>query len=190
MPAFSATVAAMLAGQVVRFAVLLFADFKTEPVRYWLGHGDLSAGGYVWKGAGQVISMTGLEEAIGGIAPQATFTLSGVDPSLLNDALHASDEVKDRDIVVYLQFFDENGQNLDQPYALYSGIMDVMSVRYSGPTSASISVTAERLFARRGAPFWGNLADRDQQRLFPGDRGLDRIAQIPSKVATWPIITG
>lgn len=186
---FPDTVAAQLAGQVVNVCVLAHFDFATNPMRVWMGAGDIRAGGQIWKGIGELGSMSGLETPIGGTAPQATFMMSGVSPELVADALNLSDEVKGRDVTVYVQFLDADLQTLDNPFAIYAGIMDVMSYTMTGPSTRTIKLTAESLFARRGTPLFGNLSDRDQQRLFPGDRGLDRIAQIPFKTATWPIIT-
>jgi hypothetical protein len=190
---FSDTIAVMLAGDTVYMSQLAFFEFKTDPMRVWLGHGDLLAGGQTWKGLGELASVSGLEQATSGTAPTAEFMLSGVSPSLAAAAKNSSDEVKGRDVTVYLQFlqYDAGGnlQPLDNPYALYCGVMDQMTISLSGPSSRTIKLTAESLFNRRGMPLFGNLSDRDQQRLFPGDRGLDRIAQIPFKTATWPIIT-
>lgn len=186
---FPDTVAAQLRGQVVNVCMLAHFDFATNPMRVWMGFGDLNAGGFTWKGIGELGGVSGLETPIGGTAPTATFTMSGVSAPLVADALNSSDEVKGRDVTVYLQFLDGGLLPLDDPFAIYAGIMDVMSYTMTGPSTRTIKLTAETLFARRGTPLFGNLSDRDQQRLYPGDRGLDRIAQIPFKTATWPIIT-
>ena len=185
---FSSTVAAQLAGQVVRCAILVHFDFTSNPMRIWSGFGDIEAGGHTWTGIGQLGSISGMEAAIGGIAPVTTFTLSGVDPVLLAETLNASDEVKGRDVTVFVQFFDEELTPLDSPYTIYAGTLDVMSLSMTGPSQASIEVTSETVFTRHGLPMWGSLSDADQNRLHPGDRGLEMIAQVPFKTAIWPII--
>lgn len=188
--AFSETVKAMLAGREVRVAILLHLEFKTQPKRIHIGYGKIRAGGFIWEGIGEAVSMEGLERAMGGTAPQAAFTLSGVSTSLLAATLAASDEVNDRPITVFLQFFGADNKPLDTPYATYRGMMDVMSFKRTGPALATVTLTSETLFVHRSRPIWGALSDRDQKRLYPGDRGLERIAQIPSRTVPWPIIVG
>lgn len=182
----SGTAAAAVAGRTVRAGILVAFDFLTIPRNLWLGHGQLWAGGEFWDGTGELGSISGLESAIGGSAPETSFSLSGVDPGLLAEALSSSDEVKGRDVTVYLQFFDEDMQTLDAPVSIYAGTMDVMRVRVQGPTSATISVTAETLFARRAMPIYAYLSDRDQQAIYPGDLGLSLIAQMTSRSVEWP----
>jgi hypothetical protein len=184
---FDETKAAALAGSVVRASYLVYLDFATNARRLWLGHGLLSAGGYEWSGIGELASISGIESAIGGSAPQVTFGLSGVDPNLIGAALATSDEVKGRDAAIYLQFFDEAAQTLDNPYAVWLGVMDVMRVQADGPTTRRIELTAETLFTRRASPPWGYLSDRDQNRLFPGDRGLEEMAAMANKTVEWPV---
>jgi hypothetical protein len=183
---FPATVAAALSGKVVRIGYLVHLDFTTTPFRLWLGHGLLETGGHTWSGLGELGSISGMESAIGGTAPQTTFTLSGIDPGLVGKAIDASDEVKGRDVTVYVQFFDPDMQALDDPYAVYAGTMDLSRVKGQGADQRSIEVTAETLFARRALAPFGYLSDRDQQRLFSGDRGLEQVPAMASKTVTWP----
>jgi hypothetical protein len=188
MAYFSSTVAAQLAGRHVTVAILGHFDFGSEPMRLWLGDGPIRAGGFVWQGIGRFASISGLESAINGTAPVATFALSGVDASLINRVKEAAAEVKGRDVTISLQFFNEEIVPLDGPYAFYAGVMDTMALTMSGPDKAAIEVTAESVFARRGLALWGNLSDRDQNRLHPGDRLLESIPFIPFARETWPII--
>lgn len=186
MSFFPDTIAAVLAGQEVRASFLVHFDFLTQPMRVWAGYGALTAGGHTWNGLGELGSLSGLESAIGGTAPETTFTLSGVDPVLVSKALTSSAEVKGRDVTVYIQFFDANWQTLDAPFAVYMGTMDVMRIKASGPTSRTIDLTAESAFARRALPPFAFLTDRDQQRRHPGDRGLEQIPALMSKTVEWP----
>lgn len=183
---FNETVAAHLAGSTVRASFLVHLDFLTDPQRLWNGHGELFAGGETWSGLGELGSISGIESALGGAAPVVTFGLSGVAPEIVAASLASSDEVKGRDATIFLQFFDEASQTLDDPYALWAGTMDLMRVKAEGPTSRTIELTAETLFTRRAVPPWGYLSDRDQQRLFPGDRGLEEVAAMASKSVEWP----
>lgn len=183
---FPAATALLLAGRTVRFGVLVRFDFTTAPRNLWLGAGRLWAGGEFWDGLGELGSISGLESALDGTAPVTTFSLSGVDAALVPAALDAENEVKGREVTVYLQFFDHDSQTLDEPYSIYVGTLDVMRVKAQGPGLRTIDVTAETLFARRAMPPWGYLTDRDQQKLFPGDLGLEYVALMVSRTVTWP----
>lgn len=183
---FPAATSALLAGQIVRCAVLVRFDFTTAPRNLWLGAGKLWAGGEYWDGLGELGSVSGIESAIGGTAPVATFRLSGVDAALVPAALASATEVKGRDVTVYLQFFDDEQQTLDEPFSIYAGTLDVMRINAQGSELRTIEVTAETLFARRAMPPWGYLTDRDQQKLFPGDRGLEHVPFMISRTVNWP----
>lgn len=184
---FPQTIAAALAGEAVRASMLVHFEFATTPMRLWLGDGVLDAGGETWQGLGRLGSISGLEQALNGTAPMATFTLSGVEPSQVAVALDSSDEVKGRPVTVYLQAFGADWQTLDEPYAVYSGVLDQIRIQTKGPTSRVVEVTAESLFARRGLPPFGYLTDRDQQRLYPGDRGLEQVPTMANKTVAWPM---
>ncbi|MDP2358021.1 MAG: hypothetical protein Q8M31_18420 [Beijerinckiaceae bacterium] len=184
---FPETIAAALAGSTVRPGYLVHLDFLDDPQRLWLGHGLLEAGGHTWSGIGELASISGIESAIGGTAPVVTFGLSGVSPAIIAASLVSASQAKGRDAAIYLQFFDEAGQTLDNPYAVWLGFMDVMRVQVDGPQIRRVELTAETLFTRRASPPWGYLSDRDQQRLFPGDRGLEEIAAMRDKSVEWPV---
>jgi hypothetical protein len=190
---FPETVRAQLAQREVMFAVLVHFDFLDDPRYVHIGYGPFRTGTgenvIEWSGIGTAGTISGIEDARGGTAPVATFTLSGVDPKIITSVFNSTFAVKGRDVTVFVQFMDrETRQNLDEPLAIYSGVMDVMSVSMSGPSQRIVSLTAETLFSRRTKALWGNLSDRDQQRLYPGDLGLDHIATMPFKSVDWPII--
>lgn len=186
MPFFSETAAAALAGVSVRVAWLVRLGFTSGEMRVWLGNGLLSAGSEIWSGLGELGSISGLESPMGGTAPVTTLGLSGVSSSLIGKARDASAEAKGRPARIYLQFFDEEWQALDAPYAVMSGVMDQMSIQATGPDLRTVEMTVEWLFTRRAVPPFGFLSDRDQKSLHPGDRGLEYIATMQNKTTEWP----
>lgn len=186
MPFFSETAAAALAGRVVRVATLVRLEFTSQTMRIWTGFGPLAAGGYTWSGVGEFGTISGLEIPTGSTAPVTTLGLSGIEPDLVSKALSASDEVKGRPAAILIQFFDEQWRTLDNPYAVMSGVMDVMTISAPTPESRSIEVSVEWLLTRRVIPPFGMLSDRDQKNRFPGDRGLEQIAAMQNKSTQWP----
>ena len=105
MSFFPETIAHHLAGRTVQAALLGQFDFASETMRLWNGGGVLEANdGTQWQGLGQWGSVTGLEQAINGQAPEATFTLSGIDADiLLLTRDEFEEEVRGRMVRVYVK---------------------------------------------------------------------------------------
>lgn len=189
---FPAAIKAKLGGATVAAQHLVFMDFRETPRRWWGGFGDLDAGGHRWQGIGDLISIDGMEQPIGTVAPKTTFTLAGIDAEIVRLAREASDRVKDRRVTVFVQFFEifgagQSWQTLDQPYAIWSGIMDQMTYTAEGPTQRQITLTAESIWTHRRRPAYGLYTDRDQNRRHPGDRGLEQVASLVAKTVRWPV---
>ena len=186
---FSDTIAAKLAGRVVRLARLVELDFADGVGRYWEGGGgDLMAGGQTWTGTGGLSTISGIESALGGTAPQVTIGLSGVNAMSVARLVSADQDVKGRPAQILIQFFDEASlAALDQPYSVYVGTMDVMSADIKGPTNSAIQVTCEGLFPGRARPPYGYLSDRSQQGLHPGDTGLSLVSSMRLAQPFWPV---
>lgn len=190
MSLFSSTAETIIAGNEVRCDLLVFFDFTTTPMRVWAGMGELNTlDGHTWSGIGDLGSIGELEGDAGGVAAQTTFTLSGVSPTVIAKALNQSDEVKNRRVNVYLQFFNEAFQCLDNPYAIWSGLMDTMSIdQAANGGDCIITVNAEGLFSERSRPPFGFVTEEDQQRLFPTSQGLWEVPYMVNRTVIWPLI--
>jgi hypothetical protein len=194
---FSETVDAYLEGRTIGVGLLVFMDFVDAPRRWWMGTRTLTTNDDLeWGATGDLISVDGLEADYGTAANAMSFTLSGasVDPELVNLARNASDRVKGRKVVVYLQFFDitptDGGQAfrpLDMPDAIKVGRMDRMRYIADGPASRRIALTAEGLWTGRNRPPFGLFTDRDQIARHAGDRGLEQVSDLVTKTIRWPI---
>lgn len=183
---FSDTVAAALSGATVRASLLCFMDFVGDPQRVWAGFGTLKTNdGAIWSGLGELGGVSGLSAAVGTTAAPMTLTLSGVKPDLLAIAVNSSNQVKGRTCIVSLQFFDDAWQPLDNPYAIRSGLMDVMTPQLT-LAQATISLTVEGRWVSRRRPKLGLYTDRDQEGRYPGDRGLELVASLVNKAIRWP----
>lgn len=188
---FSAAAKAQLAGSLVRVDVLAELQFASGTVRLWNGFGPLQTlDGKSWLGTAAMGDISGLSQSLNGSAPPLNVSLSGVDSTFALKAKAEAAEYFNRPLVVYLQFFDENWQCLDNPYGLTMARMtNITSKMDDGPDGKvySVSLTAETPFAVRRRPKFGYYTDRDQQLRHPGDRGLERVAGIDNKNITWPV---
>lgn len=172
------------AGNRVAAAMLFEFEFQSGTQRYTDRHHYLTVDGHDWMGVGQLLSVSGLEQSVGMSAPQATFSLSGVDPFLVNVAANGSSEATGRPCCVYVQFLTEQGEPLDQKVALWPGIMDTVSMS-AGVGRQTISLTAETLFVDRIRAPWGLQTDTDQQARWPGDRGFEFAPSLLFKTVSW-----
>jgi hypothetical protein len=195
MSLFPETIAAALAGAKVESANLVRFDFASKSMRLWRGNGLLKTrDGAEWRGLGQLGSVTGVEQAVNGEAPEATFNLSGIDAEiqrLARDEFKA--EVLGRRVVIFVQFFGvpddadpDNQRPLDRPFALWSGrcVTPTFTIEQKG--ERAIGITAESLFSLRSRPQYAMYTDRDQDHRFPGDKGFEFVGSLVNKVVTWP----
>lgn len=195
MSLFPDTIASSLGGRRVDVAILALFDFTTEPMRLWTGNGVLrTLDGNDWNGVGQWASLSGIEQAVNGEAPEATFTLSGVDADILRLARDEYEaEVRGRLVRLYIQFFgvddpDDPGNQrvLDNPYPIWAGRCLAPSFAVDAAGERSVSLAAESLFSLRSRPRYAMYTDRDQQARFPGDRGFEFAPSLVNKEVTWP----
>jgi len=193
---FPETIRAELAGEKVECADLVLFDFTTTPMRLWGGNGILKTNdGAQWQGLGGWGSASGIEQAINGEAPNANFTLSGIDAEIMGLARDEFEaEVRGRRVIVYEQFFGvedpddpDNQRCLDAPYAIWGArcISPSFAIDHESG-ERSVTIQCESLFSLRSRPRHAMYTDRDQQKRFDGDRGFEFVGTLVNKVLTWP----
>lgn len=188
---FPDTIAEALAGRVVLAAYLVEMQFVSGTMRLWNGTGDLPSGGQTWKGMRGLGQISGLEQAVNGNAPQATFALSGVSSAFQSEEQGDPSDYVNQPILVYLQFFNRDFSPLDSPYAIWGGTMQTFQETYGWDDSqknwvSTIGLTAESWFVGRGRPPYSYYSDRDQQLRHPGDIGLEYMASMQNYTTRWP----
>lgn len=187
MSLFSQTIQTQLSGEIVRAAGLAFFDFKDAPMGLWEGDGLLITNdGRSWQGLGQYAGVSGINAPMGTEAAQVSFKLSGVSPEIVTAVQNSSSMVKGRDVTIFIQFFDDNNCPLDNPYAIWAGVMDVMRYSAIGADKRDVTLTAEGLFTNRNHPPYSFYTDKDQQARFQYDRGLEYVSTLINKTVTWP----
>ena len=195
MSLFPTTIATALGGGKVEAAFLLHLAFATEPVFLWQGYGVLhTSDGRTWQGLGALGSISGIEQAVNGDAPEASFMLSGVDAQVVRLARDEFlTEVKGRIATVYIQFFGvddaadpDNQRVLDAPYPIWAGRCMTPDFTFGEDDDRSIAISAESLFSLRSRPQFSMYTDADQQHRYPGDKGFQFVGSLINKVVTWP----
>lgn len=186
---FSEAISAQLAGRVVRMSALLRFDFLSGTQRYWLGMGDLVAGGHTWASTKGLAEIGPVSASFNGSAPEQTFTLSGVDAAFVAAAQASKAEYYGRLCFIYFQFFDADWQTLDDPVAFWWGRMygiTAAQTQADDGFTRTLTLSAETVFASRRRPRNSYYSDRDQQARYPGDKGMERVLGMQSKTIIFP----
>lgn len=169
--------------QVVRPILLASFDFDGEIERAWTGIGELQWDGHTWYGAGNLGKVSTVEETTELKATGASFQLSGIPADLIEDI--SSAPIQGRKAQMYLGFMDEDFQNLIlDPVLIFDGRLDTAEIADSGDT-ATITLTAENRLRDLERTRTRRYTDAEQQRRFPGDKGLEYVPSLQDKEILW-----
>lgn len=181
----------------------LYLDGVT--VRMWTGVGTIEYQGEQFLGGGNFIGVSPIKETEDLIAQGVVVSLNGIPSSLIAAAL--SENVRGRPFRMYLGSVvsrravateDEPGvvlcedtgfillenQFIDEPYRIFSGLMDYMEFVDSGDT-ATIRLSVENALIIGQRNKISRYTPEEQRRLYPGDAGLDLINQLQDKEVVW-----
>lgn len=165
------------------FAVKL--EFESGTTRLWTGVGDIAfeagSGSETFTGAGDLATVSAVEETNDIESSNASFSLSGINSSLISLAL--SENYQGKDATLYLGLLS-SGAVIADPYILFRGKMDTMDIVDSGET-ASIQVKAQnRLVALQKAKP-RRFTQEDQKLVDSTDIGLAFVNDLQDKTITW-----
>lgn len=178
----STILTALLADEVKLFYAvdLDFYNGSTStaaPVYFWTGVGDLSANSNTYVGAGDLLQISGIEEASELKASGINLTLTGVPPSLVTAAL--SHEYHGRLCKVY--FGVQGNSNLTE---IFSGYMDQLNIKDSGESSTiEVKVESKLVDLDRMRPF--RYTEEIQQSLYSGDTFFSFVQDLQDKKLNW-----
>lgn len=183
-------------------------DFDTQPLYVWNGVGDFVIDGKTYLGAGQLLSISTVEETTEMEAKGASLTLSGIPSQFLAAALTqpyqgrecriyfgvqkvpvadwllASGFWNDSGIWYDTEVWNDNFVTLSDYVEVFTGELDQMNILEAADT-ATIQVTAENVLVRLERPVVRRFTDQDQKSRYPGDRGLEFIAGLQDKEIFW-----
>jgi hypothetical protein len=178
MRALTTAFRSAIAGATVRVGLLCLIDYPSTPLRVWTGQGDLAWDGHTWKGLGNLGSVSAIQERFGAQAGNITLTLAGVAPELR--ALALADASAGRSVRLWLAAFDAAWAVIPDPWEPFAGTTDVHRI-----LDGTIEVNVETWLARLRLSRVSRYTHEDQQRHFPGDRGLEHGATVGNKPFYW-----
>jgi len=162
------------------FAVHL--AFDGGDIRAWTGFGIISFGGEDYDGGGNILSISDIDEASEIRATGINVSLSGLPSSLVSAAL--TEDYQNRPMTLYFGTLDSAGAINDDPYVVFKGQMDQMSIQESGET-ATIVISCESRLIDLEIARTRRYTSEDQKIDYPNDKGLEFIADLQDKQIVW-----
>jgi len=175
---FDPVIALIAQGHRPHAALFVENHFNAVTSRNWTGLGTITLAGHDWIGTGELVQLGALQFGGDDAAPGLTMTLSGVDPAFVSEA-RTMPSVHGLEQFIYLQFFDADTlAPVGDFYELDRRFLDVIGFSIQGPGAASVSLSSESEWTGLNTAAYQDWSNADQQALFPGDRGLEYIADL------------
>ncbi len=173
---------AQVQSETVRPILFAYLDFVGGAIRAHTGIGNITWGGNTWSGVGSFADISDIEEGVDVAARGLTLSLCGIPSSLLPEALAAN--CRGRTVQLFLGFTDEAGTLAADPFQVFGGRMDLLSMDDGGDT-CSISVQCENRLVDFRRSRVSRYTHEEQIAIHPGDLGLEFIARIADKTINW-----
>lgn len=170
-----------LAGGHLVGLLLVELDFVSGVVRANNSSINLLWGGHTWYGVGRLGSVDAVPEHSDLQMSGVSLTLTGIDPEMVARVLGES--YQGRSCKLYFSALDNNHTVLNDPVVIFSGRIDTSDIQLG--QTASITLTAESRLTDWERPRVRRYTNEDQLAEYPGDRGLEYVAQMVEKTLVW-----
>lgn len=162
---------------------IFFAEFlfDTGPLRLNSSDHDITWGGYLWTGVGQLGSISEYTSTQGTQATSLRLTLQGLPASMVRDLANVNERRKP--VKMFLVLLGDDYKLLTAPFIWYIGTVDSLAVSVSQTASASVSASSRLINWARAANT--RYTDEEQQSKHPGDRGLSFLTDLPQRKIAW-----
>jgi len=175
------TAAAALQNTNVPYMVLVELDFVEGVVRMCNAGYAFQWNGHTWTGAGNLGSISAIEEGQDLQMYGCTLTLSGLASDIIAKCFGVG--YSGRAATIWLAPLDSNYNILADPVIVFKGRMDTMPIQL-GENSA-VQVTIESKLVDWERPRVRRYNNEDQQAEFPGDLGFEFVPQMVEKNLLW-----
>lgn len=167
---------------LVLIEALFDSNVPTSYIYLWNGLGDLSHDSKTYIGAGDLLSISSIQETVELRASGITLQLSGIGDPLLSKA--KTEDYQGRELTVKLGAFSATNTIVSDPVVVFSGFMDTMTINDDGNTG-TISLTVENRLIEFEKTRVRRFTDNDQRIDYPNDDGLEYVSKIQEKAVVW-----
>lgn len=183
MRSVDAVIDSAMSSDKVRGIYFVRLCFDIATVAWHSGFGTFTLDSIVYQGAGALSNISVIKEETGIKATGVSVGLSGINEDVVSTLL--AQPYLNRKAYVHFTPLDEGDQPVAAvPQLLFRGTMD--SITGTMGKSASFNVAIKSRLADWERPRKILYSDVEQQQLYPGDRGMEYIAQISQKKIIWP----
>ncbi|MBW7896507.1 MAG: hypothetical protein H3C27_15475 [Opitutaceae bacterium] len=188
MRSLGSTFKTRVAAREILVGCFCFIDYPTTPLRAWSGTGDLSWNSQTWKGVGDFGGFSAITERVGPEAAATKLTLNGIKDELVNLAL--LDTSRLRLVELHLAVMTETAGvwAVEDAWRFFRARTDVHRI-IEGKEFHTIEVALETFLATMRRPRVVRYTNAEQQRLYPGDRGMEYAGKINLTPLTWGAAT-
>lgn len=158
------------------------AEFDTDTVRLWTGIDDLTINSESYTGAGELLSISNVEESTELKSAGLTIGISGMDTTVLNLAL--TENYQNRNITLFLGYLMGKTNEVAGTLVLFKGRMTTLSVTDT-PQGSNITIDAENRLIDLDRPSNFRYTKESQNFLYNGDTGFNRVASLQDKEIAW-----
>ena len=159
--------------------------FELHTQRLWGGYGTIQIDGNDFLGVATFGSIGSISETTQNQATGLTLSLSGIPSYMIGVAL--KENYQGNPCNIFLGCLDEEHQVITNPYKLFSGKIDLMTLQESVET-AVITVSVENRLIDLEKPRVRRYTPEDQNIDLPFgtiDRGFDEVASVQNKEIIW-----
>lgn len=153
------------------------AQFSTETVRLWTGHGNRTIEGNTYVGAGSFLGISGLEEVADLSARSITVTLSGLDQNVLTLAL--SEPYQRRTLRILFGVI-----GAADVVEVFSGFMNTMTIEDTAE-NGTVSVLVDSRLVELERASNRRYTSESHKARYPSDTFFDYVADLQDKQIVW-----
>lgn len=165
----------------IRPFTLVMLDFPEGPVRASSLPFDVTLAGETYYGVSLLGTVSEISEGLEQRSYGVNVTLNGI-PSEFCTYI-SRQKVQGRPLKIGLGFLDNEDRIIGEPLWPFTGRMDTLDMKIGPETS--VSIAGETLLIDWERPRLRKFTDADQKSHFPGDRGLEHVAEVASKELVW-----
>jgi hypothetical protein len=170
------------AAQLVAPVILLRVEYPSGTVRLHSGIGDLTFAAETYTGVGSLGTISPITETMDGSQNNLTVALTASSAII---ALALTEDPRGRSAKLYLGALNTStGALIADPAQRFSGTVNYLSHQDNGET-ATVALVIVNERGDQNRPLERRLTSEDQQRLHPGDVGLEYVVELPNQNYLW-----
>lgn len=156
-------------------------EFDSGELNLWTGVGDFTSGSKTYTGAGELLTISNIEETNELASTNLTISISGLNSDIVSYA--TTEDYQNRPITLKLFFFHAGTTEEIKSMILFKGRMDTLTVNDGDAFSVVISAENKLIDLTRPKNLY--YTPETQEFLHSGDKGLEFVPKIQEQRLNW-----